>query len=285
MRQRSDLAKDSSKGVIKDIRRMSSDVRARAVTLALDEPELLPRKPAVCLADSERYFFSENSVSHLVSGLQKGWKNSILTVVRELPRESRFMRLTFTIAATLLCLGGVQAQAQSTDLLHAPATLGFSAGYFELRPNNKNNEAVDFRLEYRSSYDMLSLTNSRSSWLEIRPMGGVEMTSDGAFYGFGGFVFDIPLGKHFVLSPNEAVGYWNNGRGINLGSAIEFRSTIELAYRFDDESRLGVAFGHISNAGIQVSSSDLATGNRKINPGVEIVSLYYHVPLENFLSR
>jgi lipid A 3-O-deacylase len=191
------------------------------------------------------------------------------------------MRLAFTIAATLLCLGGVRAQAQSTDLLYAPATLGISAGYFELRPNNKNNRAADLRLEYRSSYDMLSLTNNRSSWIEIRPMGGIEMTSDGAFYGFGGFVFDIPLTKHFVLSPNETVGYWSNGSGLNLGSAIEFRSTIELAYRFDDESRLGVAFSHISNAGIQISS----TGDGKLNPGVEILSLYYHVPIQNFLSR
>ena len=50
---------------------------------------------------------------------------------------------------------------------------------------------------------------------------------------------------------------------------LEFRSQIELATRFDDRSRLGLAFSHISNASV---------GER--NPGTEILTLTYMVPVE-----
>jgi hypothetical protein len=45
--------------------RIPDDVRARIVTLALDEPEFSPRKLAVRFTDAERYFVSEASVCRL----------------------------------------------------------------------------------------------------------------------------------------------------------------------------------------------------------------------------
>ena len=58
--------------------RIPDDVRARIVTLALDEPELSPRELAVRFTDAERYFVSEASVYRLLcppSALigQTGW--------------------------------------------------------------------------------------------------------------------------------------------------------------------------------------------------------------------
>ena len=46
--------------------RIPDDVRARIVTLALDESELSPRELAVRFTDSERYFVSEVSVYRLL---------------------------------------------------------------------------------------------------------------------------------------------------------------------------------------------------------------------------
>src|SRR5215204_4708475 len=46
--------------------RIPDDVRARIVTLALDEPELSPRELAVRFTDTERYFVSEASVYRLL---------------------------------------------------------------------------------------------------------------------------------------------------------------------------------------------------------------------------
>ncbi len=178
------------------------------------------------------------------------------------------------LIAAALCLAAPAQAASSSPVLNAPATLGLGVGWYDVLENHPRKEAVDFRLEYRSDYDMLDLAGARNGWIQIRPMGGVEATTDSAFYGFAGFVFDIPIGRHFFLSPNEVVGFYDNGDGKYLGSFIEFRSTIEAGYRFNDESRLSVAFGHISNAGLT-----------KRNHGVEILTVYYHVPINNIFGQ
>ena len=72
------------------------------------------------------------------------------------------------------------------------------------------------------------------------------------------------LGRRIVLTPSFAPGYYHEGSGLDLGHALEFRSQIEFAYRFDDRSRIGVAVSHMSNASIADE-----------NPGTESAILYY----------
>ena len=50
---------------------------------------------------------------------------------------------------------------------------------------------------------------------------------------------------------------------------MEFRSQLEIAYRFDDRSRLGLAISHYSNASLGDT-----------NPGTESAMIYYSVPLD-----
>ena len=84
---------------------------------------------------------------------------------------------------------------------------------------------------------------------------------------------DVYFGKRVVLTPSFGAGLYAEGSGKDLGHAVEFRSQIELSYRFDNRSRLGVAFSHISNASI---ADD--------NPGVEILNVYYSLPLDGLLD-
>ena len=121
-----------------------------------------------------------------------------------------------------------------------------------------------FNLEYRSDYEF---------W-KIRPFVGGFATSDASLYGYFGFMLNIYLGNRWVLIPNTAVGAYSEGDGQDLGHVIEFRSGFELAYRFDDRSRLGVAVHHLSNASI---GDD--------NPGTETALLYYSVPLTSLFSK
>ena len=93
-------------------------------------------------------------------------------------------------------------------------------------------------------------------------------TSDGGAYGYGGISFDLFFGRRIVLTPSFAAGYYHEGNGRDLGHEVEFRSGVELAYRFDDRTRLGVLFYHLSNAGL---------GDH--NPGTEVLSLSYSIPL------
>lgn len=151
-----------------------------------------------------------------------------------------------------------------------PALLSFGGGYSDVIAKEK--PSADFRLEYRSNISLLPFLEP---YAKFKPWVGVEATARGSFWGGGGFLFDVPLGDHFALSPSIGVGGYTPGTGAgkNLGSAIEFRSQMEVAYKFDDGSRLAAAFSHTSNAGISSR-----------NPGTEVVELYYQVPISEIGS-
>lgn len=173
---------------------------------------------------------------------------------------------------TTALTGSASAQVKNNTAAPAPmATIrpadpdlvSFGIGYFDVLKNEPRNRAADFRLEYRFGD---SLWSDVRDWVNIRPWVGAEITSDGGVYGVGGILFDIPLGS-FTFTPSFGAGLHYDGDGKQLGSFWEFRSTAELSYRFENDSRLALAFGHISNAGLT-----------KDNPGSEILTLYYHVP-------
>lgn len=101
----------------------------------------------------------------------------------------------------------------------------------------------------------------------IRPQIGWVQSTDGDYYGYGGFLADFGLTDHLYVTPNLAVGGYG-GHGYRLGSHVEFRSGVDLAWRFEDASRLGVGFYHMSNAGLT-----------QRNPGDESVVVQYFLPI------
>jgi hypothetical protein len=143
-----------------------------------------------------------------------------------------------------------------------PSYLTAGAGWFDIIHNDER--AGDFRLEYRHGEKLLLL----------KPWAGVEATSDGAVYGAVGVLLDIYFGPRIVLTPSFGAGLFEEGSGKDLGHVVEFRSQVELAYRFDDRSRFGVAFGHISNASL---GDD--------NPGTEVLNLYYSLPIGSLFGN
>jgi hypothetical protein len=160
----------------------------------------------------------------------------------------------FSIAVLVLIAG---APAYAGD---DPSFIAFHGGGYDV---NDNETAGQFNLEYRSGWD---------DWY-VKPFGGVMATTDAALYGYAGFMLDIYFGRRIVFTPNVAVGLYSDGDGKDLGSVIEFRSGVELAYRFDNRARLGVAFHHISNASID-----------DVNPGTETLTLVLSLPLSNLFS-
>jgi hypothetical protein len=176
------------------------------------------------------------------------WRRFISTVV--------FLTSVFTFLSGSAIVS--MASAEDDDA----ALLSVGVGYFDVLRAIKDesaDDAADFRLEYR---------HNEKLWI-FKPWAGIEATSEGGIWGGLGLLVDIYFGKSVVLTPSFGVGAFTEGSGLDLDSVIEFRSQIELAYRFEDRSRLGLAFGHISNASIGDT-----------NPGVEIATVYYHLPLE-----
>jgi lipid A 3-O-deacylase len=138
-----------------------------------------------------------------------------------------------------------------------PDFLTVSVGAFDLVQDH--DQAAEFRAEYRSD---------KKIWI-VKPFVGVMGTTDSAFYGYGGLLTDIFFGSRLVLTPSFAAGSYHKGNGLDLGHAFEFRSGIELSYRFDNRTRLGISFYHLSNASI----GDI------INPGAEVLGIVYSIPL------
>lgn len=143
-----------------------------------------------------------------------------------------------------------------------PSFISLGAGYYDLFDDQSAGEA---RLEYRFS-------ESNKLFL-FTPFVGVTATTDAATYGYVGIGVDVFFGRRWVATPNFAVGVYGNGDGKDLGHAIEFRSGLEIAYRFDDYSRLGLSFTHISNAGLD-----------ERNPGVESLVVMYSMPFHKLFN-
>jgi lipid A 3-O-deacylase len=176
-------------------------------------------------------------------------------------RPAALPALTITLAIIASVALPASAKAQlSVGSPSDPPRVALGAGAFDITPGNSSTAATaaEFRGEYRFG-DVL--------WF-VSPFIGVMGTSDAAFYGYGGFGIDINFSPNVVLTPNVAGGFFSRGSGTDLGSWWEFRSGVELAWRFDNMSRLGLAFSHMSNAGLT-----------KQNPGAQSLLLMYSVPL------
>lgn len=140
-----------------------------------------------------------------------------------------------------------------------PGLLAFGAGAFDFL---HQYTAPEFRGEYRFAH----------GFFVFKPVIGVLGTDKGSFYAYGGLRADLVLAQHYVIMPVATVGYYNRGGGKDLGSPIEFKTGAEFAYRFDNASRLGIAFDHISNAGLG-----------RHNPGTESLMLVYSLPIAGAL--
>ena len=135
---------------------------------------------------------------------------------------------------------------------------GYIAGGLGVFDALHNNTAGEGRLEFR--FDQ--------SLFYIRPLVGTLFTNKGSVYAYGGFRFELPIGKHVLILPNAAVGYYEKGDGKDLGSHFEFKTGVEVDLVFANGIRVGPAFDHISNAGIT-----------KRNPGEENFMLMVSIPL------
>ena len=56
--------------------------------------------------------------------------------------------------------------------------------------------------------------------------------------------------RDIVFTASFGAGFFVDGDGKKLGNNIEFRTTFELSYELKNENRIGISFGHISNANI-----------------------------------
>ena len=151
----------------------------------------------------------------------------------------------------------------------------FGFGIYDVKfDGTSSNYATDFRFERRFDNSLINIGPEEDNFFYLKPFAGIEVTTDSAFYILGGIYLDDNIGEliygqesKWVFTPSFAIGYYDDGDGKKLGNDVEFRTTFELSYQLKNLDRIGISFGHISNANI---------GNK--NPGVEIISLSYQKP-------
>ena len=150
----------------------------------------------------------------------------------------------------------------------------FGFGYYDVKlDGGSNDEALDYRYERRFDYSLYEIGPSSYEFFNIKPFAGIEGTSDSAYFFITGVYLDDNVGSlltgessNFIFTPSFGTGYYKDGDGKKLGNSIEFRTTLEISYQLKNNNRIGLSFGHISNANLVAN-----------NPGVEIFSLSYQV--------
>ena len=151
----------------------------------------------------------------------------------------------------------------------------FGIGMYDVKfDGSSSNIATDIRYERRFDKTIIDIGPEKDNFFYLKPFAGIELTSDSAFYLISGIylednIGDLVTGKDnkWNFTPSFGVGYYDDGNGKKLGNKIEFRTTLEFSYELVNKDRIGISFGHISNANI---------GNK--NPGAEIISLSYQKP-------
>jgi len=172
------------------------------------------------------------------------------------------------LAVVLLC--GLDAGATAAQTSSAPLQLGSAqvagddASYLDLGVGSFGSgaghpapDAAEGRVELRYGKKLFHLG----------PALGLLANTKGGVFGYAGLYADVHLGN-VVITPLGGVGGYHRGDGEHLGGTFEFRLSFAAAYEFADRSRLGLQYGHISNA-----------GTHDINPGDNELLVSYSFPL------
>jgi len=170
-----------------------------------------------------------------------------------------FHRIALAVLLTLSGLSFSAGPARADD----PSFLTFGVGAFDF--NRQKDDGAEFRLDYRSDYKLGI----------FKPFLTAAGASNGMTFLGAGVLIDVYFGNRFVITPSFAPTWWRGKTdNLDLGYALEFRSQIDFAYRFDDRSRLGLALSHSSNASLGDS-----------NPGTETLLVNYSYPLGKIFGR
>ena len=132
--------------------------------------------------------------------------------------------------------------ANSEDKKSNDTELNFFTGMFDF--SDDTQAAGVFGLQHQND-DLF-----RNSFLgKLSPITGGFLTENNAFYLYTGAQAEYDLGL-FTITPSFAPGYYNSGDGKNLGSALEFKSEIQMSLNLSNSTEFGMSYNHISNASL-----------------------------------
>ena len=138
--------------------------------------------------------------------------------------------------------------------------LNVYTGMFDFSDNGKRSTLIGIQHQNENL--------RRNSFIgNLSPITGAMLTADNSSYFYTGVQAEYTLGV-LNLTPSFAPGLYERGDGKELGHIVEFRSGLDLAYRRENGSRIGVEVHHLSNASLDEN-----------NPGTETFLFTYSIPL------
>ena len=130
----------------------------------------------------------------------------------------------------------------------------FYTGTFDTIDKEGDEKATMYGFEHKN------LTLFRDTFIgKFSPVSGGFITDKKSIYVYTGVQAQYGIGPLKIL-PSFTPGYYESGDGKDLGSALEFKSEIKLAFDISEESKIGFSYSHISN-------NDWGEGGK--NPGVD----------------
>ncbi len=148
----------------------------------------------------------------------------------------------------LLLIAGLN----TTQVYAQEGHLNFALGSFDVR---RSGNAMG-QIEYVFAAD----------WSGFRPHAGLFFSTDSAAYVYGGIGHPFEINNKWSITPSLSVGYYNQGADKDLGYDVEFYTQLKLEYQLENQAKVGVGIGHISNAEL---GDD--------NPGAETAYLSYSI--------
>ncbi|MBD24897.1 MAG: deacylase [Candidatus Marinimicrobia bacterium] len=140
-----------------------------------------------------------------------------------------------------------------------------SAGLFDLVSHR--TQEFEGRAEYRHGQGFFETVGA---FRGFKPIIGIMGNSAGAVFGYAGLAAPIVIGaKRWEIVPSGGVGGYHEGDGIFLGGTFEFHVGLSASYALSENSRLGVALYHISNA-----------NTHRKNPGVNSILLQWSLAFD-----
>lgn len=113
---------------------------------------------------------------------------------------------------------------------------GLSVGMYD--PVTHNEKAAAFNLEWQPGVKIAGF---------LQPIFGAIVTTNGAMLGYGGLGVPFKVTDHVMLMPSIAMGAYRKGGGYDLGRTLAYRIGTELAYEFQDKSRIGLNLHILTN--------------------------------------
>jgi len=151
-------------------------------------------------------------------------------------------------------------EARVVEAQPDPSFFGLSIGMHDSFTHSKG--APSFSVEWQPGVRIAGF---------LQPLFGAMATTRGSLLGYGGIGLPLRMNEHVKLLPSLAVGAYGKGGGFDLGQTMVFRAGTELAYQFDDKSRIGL--------NVHVLTNGSSTGRRD---RTEVVGLAYTVPIKPF---